>query len=357
MALNTWVFEIKEKNEASAEQLLALPPSAPPSSAEYSDPLESRALLYYRERAAPVLANFTTEAQDFFNMTVPQASQSLPVVKHMVVAAASLKEAVECSKLDESVICREFFWNHYSKAVTSLTKTDTTPPTEVVLMSCLLFLSCENFQGSTLAGSLHIQSGLKILQDWKSSIRQKLVVADSAADVIQTQIEPIFARLEIQMSIYSAPREPQLSYPTPESPHLQIPPILPSSFNDLFGARDSLDDIMQWTFHAFNTDIDIENDSSTTSISHALLDQWLQSFKALTFSITDQSSIESRTASSLIIHYHILSVYLSTKSSPSEIVYDRYASDFRALLLLSERIIMHREYGHTNCKFLRFFRT
>lgn len=309
--------------------------------------MQSRALTYYRERVAPTLACFAIEAQDFFNVTVPQASHSQPVIKHMVIAIASLQEAIESSP-SEMAQCRVIFGRHYSNAVAELTQRDGPPPTEVVLISCLLFLACENFQGSTLAGLLHIQSGLKILQDWKTSQRQQCITNGSTDDLISTQIEPIFTRLETQMAVYTAPRAPESPYPSPGSVHLQKPPVLPSSFANLFGARDSLDDIMQWTFNGLSLEDQPFTSLTATIISRKLLHNWLQAMKVLTNSITSHGLVEARTASALLVHYRVISIWLDERTATIETTYDKYRDDFRTLLIQSERIIMHREYGVTS---------
>src|SRR2546421_4302360 len=82
--------------------------------------------------------------------------------KHMIIATASLQEAILYTSGQYSAN-RWHFEQHYSKAIALLTGPGANPPVETVLMSCLLFLTCENFQGITIAGLLHIYSGLKIL--------------------------------------------------------------------------------------------------------------------------------------------------------------------------------------------------
>jgi Fungal Zn(2)-Cys(6) binuclear cluster domain len=335
--LKTWVFEVKTRDESSSSPSLI---SSPPS--DYSDPVESRSLQYFRERTAPVLSSFATVAQEFFNSTLLQAGQVEPAVKHMIIATALLQEAILCTPGQYNTN-RWYFGQHYSKAIALLTGQGSNPSVETVLMSCLLFLTCENFQGSSMAGLLHIYSGLKILKDWKASRRQKTIAAGSADDLIQNQIDPIFARLEAQTSVYRSAYNTNHPFYSESPARLQNIPSVPTFFKNLFLARDSLDEVAQWMFHILDMEIYAAPDSSTVLQIRALLDDWHLAFKTYTASLGDHSRLELRTASALEIHYQILSIKLEVSSAKTESIYDSYLSDFTALVQQCEDIIKYRD--------------
>ena len=340
--LKTWVFEVRTRDDVSSSpSLIASPP------ANYSDPLESRALLYFRERTTPVLSNFATVAREFWNSTILQAGHADSAVRHMIIATASLQEATQC-KPGQCSTNRWYFGQHYSKAVALLTGPGSSPPVETVLMSCLLFLACENFQGSTMAGLLHIYSGLKILKDWKASKHQKTIAAGSADDLIQTQIDPIFARLEAQTTVYRSSDALRHSFYSENPARLQSLPSVPTSFKDLFWARDSLDDVMQWMFYVLDMNDPRTPDPSAVSQIRTLLDSWHLALEAYTASLSDHDRLERRTASALEIHYRILSIMLDVPLTEPESMYDSYLDDFRALLKRCEDIIKYRESAPTN---------
>jgi hypothetical protein len=309
--------------------------------------MESRALLYFRERTVPVLSSFASVAQEFFNSTILQAGHADSAVKHMIIATASLQEATLCTPGQYSTN-RWLFGQHYSKAVALLTGPGTNPSVETVLMSCLLFLTCENFQGSTMAGLLHIYSGLKILKDWKASKHQKVIAAGSADDLIANQIDPIFARLEAQTSVYRSADTSRHSFYSENPARLQSMPSVPNSFKDLFLARDSLDEVMQWMFHILDMNGYETADASAVLEIRTLLEDWHLVFTAYKVSLSDHDRLERRTASSLEIHYRILSVILDVNSAKTESIYDSYLADFRTLLKQCEDIIKYRQSAPTN---------
>jgi hypothetical protein len=336
--LKTWVFEVRTQDQSSSSSPFL---TSSPSS-DYSDPIESRSLQYFRERTVPVLSNFAAAAQEFFNSTLLQAGHVEPAVKHMIIATALLHEATPCTPGQYSTN-RWYFGQHYSKAVALLTGQGSKPSVETVLMSCLLFLTCENFQGSTLAGLLHIYSGLKILKDWKASRLQKTIAAGSADDLIQNQIDPIFARLEAQTSVYRSAHNINHSFYSESPARLQNIPSVPTFFKNLFLARDSLDEVVQWMFHILDMEIYAMPDPSAVLSIRTLLDSWHLAFKTYTASLGDHDYLELRTASALEIHYRILSIMLEVSPAKTESIYDSYLSDFRALVQQCEDIIKYRE--------------
>jgi hypothetical protein len=340
--LKTWVFEVRNRDDSSSSPSLISAPSS-----DYSEPMENRALMYFRERTVPVLSSFAAVAREFFNSTILQAGHVDPAVKHMIIATASLQEANLCTPGQYSVN-RWLFGQHYSKAIALLTGSGSKPSVETVLMACLLFLTCENFQGSTMAGLLHIYSGLKILQDWKASKRQKAIAAGSADDLIENQIDPIFARLEAQTTVYRSADTSLHPYYSENPTRLQSIPSVPNSFKDLFLARDSLDEVMQWMFHVLDMNRCGTPDSSAILQIRDLLDDWQLTFKAFSASLSEHERLEQRTASALDIHHRILCITLDVNSAKTELIYDRYLSDFRSLLKQCEEIIKYREIAPTN---------
>ena len=340
--LKTWVFEVRARDGTSSSPSLISSPRE-----DYSDAVDSRALLYFRERTIPVLSNFATIAQEFWNSTILQASHADSAIKHMIIATASLQEASICTP-GQCSTNRLIFGQHYSKAVNLLTGPGANPPVETVLMSCLLFVTCENFQGSNLAGLLHIYSGLNILKDWKASKHQKSIAAGSAEDLIQNQIDPIFARLEAQTTVYRSADSMRHSFYSESPVRLRSVPSVPKSFKDLFWARDSLNDVMQWMFHILGMKNEDAPDDPAVLEIRMLLDTWRQVFQAYTAPLSEHDRLERRTASALEIHYRILSIMLDVPSTKPESTYDAYLNDFREILKQCEDIIKYRQIPPTN---------
>ena len=161
--------------------------------------------------------------------------------------------------------------------------------------------------------------------------------------LIQNQIDPIFARLEAQTSVYRSAYNTTHPFYSESPARLQNIPSVPTIFKNLFLARDSLDEVVQWMFHILDMEIHVTPDPSTVSQIRALLDDWHLAFKTYTTSLGDHSHLELRTASALEIHYRILSIMLEVSSAKTESIYDSYLGDFRALVQQCEDIIKYRE--------------
>jgi hypothetical protein len=303
--------------------------------------------MYFCERTVPVLSSFASVAQEFFGSTILQAGHVHPAVRHMIVATASLQEATLCRPGQYS-INRWLFGHNYSKAIAHLAGPGANPSVETVLMSCLLFVTCENFQGSTMAGLLHIYSGLKILKDWKASGKPKAITAGSADEIIEHQIDPIFARLEAQTTVYRSADTSRHSYYSESPARLQRKPSIPRAFKNLFLARDSLDEVMQWMFHVLDMDRYGTPNLSAIAQIHDLLDDWYLLFNVYTASLPHHDCLERRTASALGIHYRILCIILYVTPAKTELIYDSCLAEFRALLKQCEEIIKYREIAPTD---------
>lgn len=73
---------------------------------------------------------------------------------------------------------------HYNTAIRALLTHK--PPIDVVLVSCVIFWSLENFNGTEKAAFDHMKAAIKILGEWKAKRRPN----DPAHDLISTYIEP-----------------------------------------------------------------------------------------------------------------------------------------------------------------------
>ena len=286
-------------------------------------------------------------AHPLWNSLIPQATHSQLPVKHMVVAAASIHEATEFAP-NQVERCRTLFMRHYHEAVALLTQVGSPPSTEIVLMSCLLFIACENFQGSTLAGLLHIYSGLNIIKDWKAASHNGTIHNGFATTLIENYIDPIFTRLEAQTSVYRSNLQSKSLYST-NAKLFREKPNVPSSFRDLYAARDTLDDIMMRIFWSLYYDENKSLDVSATICGfQVLLEQWHRPLEDYTASLDCQNSLEARTALGLEVHRHILAMTLDGFLFETETEYDKYDDDFRSILRQCDSIIKFRETGPTD---------
>jgi hypothetical protein len=299
---------------------------------------ESRALLHFREKTAFALGSHNSVVQDFFHTLVLQISHSEPCIKHMVVAAASLHEGV-CLPPSESGRAKTLFSKHYSQAVALLTQPNNPPSLDTILTACLLFISCENFQGSTVAGLSHVQSGLNLLKDWKSTRSLATMSIGSADWLIRSRIEPIFERLRDQTSKYRPSRTVKHSASSTDPDIMTCSPVVQYSFHDLFVARDKLLEIIQWTLHYTKS----PQKKSYKARIQKELENWENAVTKYTQGLLLQDSLEGRTALALRVHHRLISILVETSFAASETVFDKFQVVFQRIFEDCDSIIKHRD--------------
>lgn len=301
---------------------------------------ESRAVLYFRENTAFALGCHNSVAQDFFHPLVLQISHSEPCIKHMVVATASLHEGVYLPP-SESGRAKKLFSQHYSQAVALLTQKFNPPSLDTILTACILFISCENFQGSTMAGLLHVQSGLNLLKDWKSRQSLATVSIGSADWLIHSRIEPILERLRDQTSKYRPSRIVKYSTSTTDPDIMTCSPVERCSFHDLFVARDKLHEIIQWTLHCAKSP---QRNSYKARIQKEL-ENWDNAMTNHTQYLLPQDSLEGRTVLALRVHHRLISILVETSFAASETVFDKFHGAFQHIYEDCEYVIKKNGSG------------
>jgi hypothetical protein len=335
----TWLFELRSEREASPG------PSRPnPTFSSLKNLEESQALQFYREKTAPTLANYCSP--HFWKVVVPSVAQSHPSITHITIAITELHRLIE-ELTDQPGPTRLHFMQHYSEAVSLITKRPASLATEIVLVCCLLFATCENFQGDPMTGLLHGEGGLKIFKEWKASAPQRL--ADSQAhrsDLIEREIAPVMERFEPMVSAYrNIPPGQRQASPSPNrgegNPATESPaqPSIPRAYETLCIARQHLNEIIQWIHGALNwdslatTSIVVERAESTRE-AKALLSQWLTAFDVYQPQIGGMHEKESlhRDCLHLRAHYRAALIMVECFLSTSEMSFDEQMHNFHALL-------------------------
>ena len=329
VAKSTFVFEVDTKQTP-----IPLPYSV---SLQEGNTFELRAFRHYVERTGPVLGDFILEARSFFNVAVPQASHSELTIRHMIIATASLHEAFY---LHPSVSNkqRQLFQCHHNKAVALLTRSATSPAVEIVLMACLLFLACENFQGSVIVGSMHVRSGLKILRDRERCLSNH---TNFTGNILQSVMKPIFARLEEQVSVLGASSQP-VSASTRSRTTCNLAGELLASHLEI--ARNELLQIMEdVTARIPRLQKMVDNGSRVTELKDELT-RWHQALQRSKAELANQDEILTRTIEELQVHQRVLLILLSALNSPTEAIYDDFLVDFHLIISDCEKLV---KYGRT----------
>lgn len=271
-------------------------------------------------------------------------SLSNATVKSAMIAAASLHENVHYRgrSMTPGTIPETLYAKHLSKAIGALTVRDAPPSREIVLMTCLLFLVCENLKQSSTTAHLHVQSGLKLLREYKSEHPQtafpQSYVADSFQDVIENNLEPIFARLEAQLSLMKDPAESRGYFQTYDLNWER--PVVPDVFTDLFQARDSMHDNVQYMFYQSRLSkgpFRIE-DAAYKQISR-LFRQWDASFQRSFPRCDDRLWPGWTGAGALRVHQLCLTLGLHGEANDTLTFWDERLEDVKWLLEMCSDII------------------
>ena len=148
---------------------------------------ESRtAFRYFLDTTAPALVNFGSHY--FWNILVFQVSHEDECIKHLVIAASTLDRRQRSTIEPQQGLTAHRY--HYSKALHSLSSRSN-PDTGVVLMACLLFMICDEFQENHCSALQHIMAGRNILGDYcnqRNSAQYSPIVEE---------LGPIFQRLQL----------------------------------------------------------------------------------------------------------------------------------------------------------------
>jgi hypothetical protein len=353
-----WLFEGSKTSSSGQSSSYASPSSSSSSSSsdvivqapslleDKVNVLESRALQYFQENTAPLLSPFAPSATHFWTNIVPRVALHNSTIRSALIAVSSLHESQHYRhSADAFPLARTLHAEHYHKTITALTRADEPPSTEVVLITCFIFIACENFKlvGSAPAELMHVQSGLKVLREWKArSERKTASTADSSQDIMNNVLEPMFARLEAQtylMRQLEASRAAFNKYDLNWSE-----PKVPNIFSDLFTARDSMHDIMQYLW--FQTQLNngplLAHTTGYKRIA-SLMDRWETVFKPWLRRDKQGTLLTSTPAEKAIaalhVHYVTLKMSLDSEAFDSLLYWDRYEGTVEELLDACQNII------------------
>ena len=250
---------------------------------EFHDPLEQRALHYFRERAVSDLTGFTTYTRAFWNSVIPGLSQSEPAIRHIAIALSAQHEA-QHSKPDNLEEINRLCFKHHSLALHSLSHSLPAQKEEVLLVSCIAFITFERCRDLDGNGNYldYAIAGLKILRE-----REKLRPRQGnggAFNLVDDFIEPMLFQIELIFSMFCEPERVMLS----GTPMIdEQSPIIPAEFSDVGSACCALFRIMAWRY------ITIQRGEVWSRTSHgfllvkSLFKTWLQSLARLQSTLQD----------------------------------------------------------------------
>ncbi|KAL9114438.1 MAG: hypothetical protein Q9227_001519 [Pyrenula ochraceoflavens] len=205
-----------------------------PRISRFADAEEALAFQYYIEWTNPwfELDNdpccYSACNPAFFNPFILTLIDSEPAIKHLVLATAAAHRYLmdDPAGLPEELVERvPFFQLHYEAALRHVNDDISCYPRfrlPLILTCCLLFIVCENFTRRAGRSLVHLQGGLRILQEFEAAQRTPSAAGEAAPaassrqtetqsispteilyhSAIQAYIKPLFEFYESKMKLF-----------------------------------------------------------------------------------------------------------------------------------------------------------
>jgi len=345
-----------------------------PFSFPCSDDQERRAFQYFFTKTASEIAGFLPS--DFWNKLILQASHDDPTIFHAVVALGSAHEnygGESPGHLRRGGVTRQQFALQQSNKAIGYLRVPQSG--ESVLLSCILFICLETFQGNHEAALIHLESGLKILASWlhdDDDGHQPVLSSDCVSrptrQFLEEELVPLFTRLDIQATTYLTSRSLREVKPCSSTAE----PNMPTRFTSLSDANAHLADLVHWMLYCNNGAHNmmywmVNNPMAQSNFGpppsspddpipkipgvvlkkilkietqHSrILQQWLD---ALNLYLKDNPNLETgdiRGALMLKILYTSTTIIKAASLYNHDLEYDKYIPEFERVITLAESLI------------------
>ncbi|KAL3426784.1 hypothetical protein PVAG01_00293 [Phlyctema vagabunda] len=353
-----------------------------PSIGYVDDPQEGLYFRLFREHTANELSGFFDSK--FWTRSVLQESHSEASIRHAVVALGALYKTLEKASesppgspdnnatVDTAANHYNFALQQYGKSLTRLREaleSQETRSNRTVLISIVLFTCFQSFIGDHKGAIQQIQSGLGLLDARRA--QRFLPMAQQQADTIEDELVQMFTRLAVQAKSYDmafhfphpyvirlTPSNPPTSPSEPSSPSgastASVEHTIPEVFESLHDARTALDSlcerIMRFnealsTYYGGPNNILPASIRSSGAAFRASLDNWSAAFEPLLESRRNIGVTNTHRAGINVLKMLQLmsAVLFWTAFSLSEMNFDNFIGDFRAVVELAKEIVVDEE--------------
>jgi hypothetical protein len=302
------------------------------------------ALRYFQEVAAPSLVNFGSHY--FWNKLVLQATYEDEAIRSLVLAT-SILDCREQGVLSTEKI-NKYYAEHHQNALKALGSRQTPDPT-ILLVACLLFMVCDEFNKNRLGALQHLIAGRRIMSSYTRKHSQY-------NDTIE-ELAPIFRRLEMQTGEFEQQLLPkQLRWPFKDDT---------STWGKKFGKKPGIDP--DWSKSRPSL---FQGYASLAMASYSLrclvpacqssqtqgrlpvtrfhvvpnvtgqLNQWLVYFDEMVARLDPQEAVTKRLEVHLLrVHYLCLNIMSRCDPFLREDAYDLYFNNFEHIMIKMTHII------------------
>lgn len=249
-----------------------------------SDPLEQRALHYFREKTIADLSGFTTYTRAFWNSVIPGLSQAEPAIRHIAIALASQHEAQRSDPEKREELSR-FCFKHHSLALHNLSRSSPAQKEEVLLVSCIAFIAFERFRDPDGVHGNYLDyaiAGLKILREREE---MRLRTGNGGAfNLVDDFVEPMLFQIEIIFTMFCEPDRVMLNEVSEVNSE---PPNFPAEFVDIPSACNAVFRIILWRYIVLHRNEAWTNTSCGFLTVRNLMEKWYRALSALQANVPD----------------------------------------------------------------------
>jgi Fungal specific transcription factor domain len=342
-----------------------------------SDDQERRAFQYFYTKTASQIAGFLPS--DFWTKLILQASHTDPAIFHAVNALGSAHETYGGESPGHlrrgGVTRQQFALQQSTKAIGHLRSPQSG---ESVLLSCILFICLETFQGNHQAALAHLESGLKILESWlhddddDEDEHQPVLSSDFVSrptkQFLEEELVPLFTRLDVQATTYLTSRSLKEVNPCSSTAE----PIMPTRFTSLSDANNHLADLVHWMLYCNNgahnmmywmvnnpmaqpnfrppptspddpvpkiPDVVLKKILKIETQHSRILQQWLDALNLYLKEHPNLDTKDIRGALMLKILYTSTTIIKAASLYNHDLEYDKYITEFERVITLAESLI------------------
>ncbi|KAF2492596.1 hypothetical protein BU16DRAFT_563908 [Lophium mytilinum] len=305
-------------------------------------------LKLYQRYVAPKLSSYSDAA--FWNVLIPQMSQTEPAIQHAVVAICAVHRDLESRDL-ESIRCysqpsvlrpNPLALKKASQAMQSLSQRITSDPSSslVPLVACLLFTCLELLCGNFETAIVHVANGFRILNSLGSTEiadRSHQQIADM--HTVDKEVAPVFQHLSVLCLLFGQ------THAFDTSGHVATTEF--ATFTSLESARRNLFELFSQVFRFIKVASD-KADKESIALADLIekvkferrLQHWYSCMEQYVKSAAKLGHyVNENTANILRLHHRTILVWLSVCLSVDGADLNLHTSNFEEIVRLCESLV------------------
>ncbi|ORY10403.1 hypothetical protein BCR34DRAFT_602119 [Clohesyomyces aquaticus] len=303
---------------------------------------ENRSFFYFRTCTLPKWTEFFES--DLWSQKILQLCHTEPAIKHGILALSTMHERFEQTHPIFSAKTDDFAFVQYMRAVKHSNDLLTAHQegkvdVDKILIACIIFTCYENLAGNYRAANMHLQNGLRILNQHKANLPPH-----GQSTATQESIANVLYRFDLQAMTFSdntSPYDYNLDTP-PDCPHIpEVYTVNADARNDLVG----IIRCMMWISGVANIFQDaVEHPTWLRVYTQAMgsFERWKMTFDRYQQTIPpeEQGDPKIYAGNTLLKIYGIMSQTIVAAGSGlrSEMLWDSLVDSFKTIVDLAETL-------------------